>query len=45
MFVNILAKKLKTASGIYMYGNPIEIPTIKKNQFRVLKLLKLRING
>ena len=41
MFVDTLTEKLKTASGIYQYGNPIEIPVIRKNQFRVLRSLKL----
>ena len=28
--------------GIYgIYGNPIHVPIIRKNQFRVLKSLKL----
>ena len=35
-------KNLKTASGIY--GNPIEIPVIKNNQFRVLRSLKFGKN-
>ena len=34
-----LTKILKTASGIYV--NPIEIFIIRKNQFRVLRSLKL----
>ena len=38
IFVNILAKKLKTASGTY--GNLIKIPIIRKNQFHVLTSLK-----
>ena len=42
MFVNTLAKELKTAFGIY--GNPTEIPVIKENQFRVLRSLKLGKN-
>ena len=37
IFVTILEKKLKTASGIY--GNPTEIPKIRKSQFRALKSL------
>ena len=44
VFVNILQEtKLKTASIIY--GNPTEIPMIRKNQFRVLRSLKLEGNG
>ena len=39
MFVNTLEKKLKTA--FEMYGNPIEVHIIRKNQFRLLKSLKL----
>ena len=41
MFVNTLAK-LKTVFG--MYGNPIEIPVIRKNRFGELKSLKLGKN-
>ena len=33
-------KKLRTAFATYR--NPIEIPIISKNQFRVLRLLKLQ---
>ena len=40
MFVSTFVKKLKKAFG--MYANPIEIPKIRKNQFRVLRPLKLR---
>ena len=43
IFVSTLAKKLKTASGIY--GNLIEIRTIRKNQIRVLRSLKWGDNG
>ena len=39
MFDSTLVKKLKTTSG--MYGNPIEISIIRKNQIRVLRSLKL----
>ena len=39
MFVDTLAKKLMTASGVY--GNSIDIPIVRKNQFHVLKSLKL----
>ena len=38
-FVNTLAKKLKTLSGIY--GDFIEIPKIRKSQFCVLRSLEL----
>ena len=41
--MNTLAKKLKAASVIY--GNPFEIPIIRKNRFRVLRSLKLGENG
>ena len=34
---DFFGKKLNTATGIY--GNPAEIPTIRKNQFRVLRSL------
>ena len=40
MFVSTFVKKLKKA--FRMYANPIEIPKIRKNQFRVLRPLKLR---
>ena len=43
MLVNTLAKKQKTASGILK--NPIEIPRIKMNQFRLLRSLKLGKNS
>ena len=36
---NLAKKRLKNTFGIY--GNPTEIPTIRKNQFRVLRSLKL----
>ena len=36
-------KQLKTSSGIY--GNPTEIPTMRKNQLRVWRSLKLGKNG
>ena len=38
-----LWKKVKTASGIN--GNRIEVSIIRKNQFRVLRSLKLGGNG
>ena len=38
-----LGKNVKTASG--MYGNPIEILVIRKNEFRVLTSLKSGKNG
>ena len=43
MFANTGNEKLKTASG--MYGNPIDIRIIRKNQFCVLKLPKLGGGG
>ena len=39
----LFGKKLKKASGIY--GNPIEIPIITNNQFRVLRSLTLGGHG
>ena len=36
----LFGRKIKTTSGIY--GNPIEIIIIRKNQLRILMLLKLR---
>ena len=40
MCVNTLAKKKSV-----IYGNPIEMPIIRKNQFRVLMSLKLEKNS
>ena len=38
MFVNTLVKKLEKAFGIY--GNPTEIPIIRRDQFRDTKIGK-----
>ena len=43
IFVNTLAKKLNTASGIY--GSPIGIPITRKIPFCVLRSLKTAKNG